>query len=171
MTSGNPFAAALLVATTFGSGSHGIRPARIEHAPHLLRVDTDVTVISGKLARPVFTHGLFRIGPLWFQVPSSNAPFHEWLLQARGRQAAVTLTTNGERFADAKNTQIVSGTPVHETVPSVSPIVHLMFLRDTVTGSAAVTFQTTDVLVGSRLETYMGDSHVASRVSVIIQIE
>jgi hypothetical protein len=170
MLSGNRFAAAALLVATFGSDVHGIGPTRIARSADVVRVETDVTVVSGRLTRPVFARGLFRIGPLWLQV-ASDAPFHDWLLRARGAQAAVTLTTNVERYVDAKNTQILSGTPLHETVPSVSPVVHLMLLQETVTGNIAVTFQTTDAAVASRLETYMANPADGWRVSVVVHLE
>ena len=171
MMSANLFAAAAFLVATFVSGVDAARPATLEHAAgDFAHVDQDVTVVSGKLARLVFTHGLFRIGPLWFRV-ASNAPLHAWLLHARGRQAAVTLTTNAERYADAENTQVVSGRPVHETVPSVSPVVHVMLLQEAVVGNIAATFQTTDANVASQLETYTANPGTGSRVSVVIHIE
>jgi len=163
------FAAACLVAA-LGSDGHGLRPARIARSADVARVDSDITLAYGKLARPPFRHGLFRVGSLWFQVPP-DAPFHDWLRHAQGGQAAVTLTTNAGRHIDAKNTRIFSGKPVHLTVPSVSPVVHLMSLREVVTGDIAVTLQTSDALVASRLETYMGNSVAESRVSIVIRVE
>ena len=170
MLSGNPFAAVAVLVAMFGSDVHGVRPARIAHSADVVRVDTDVTVVSGELTRPIFGRGLFRIGPLWLQV-ASDAPFHDWLLRARGYRTAVTLTTNAGRYADATNTKILSGKPLHETVPSVSPVVHLMLLQETVTGNIAVTFQTTDAVVAGRLESYMADPVAGSRVSVVIHLE
>jgi len=170
MISANPFTAAAFLAAALASGVDGMRPAMIGHSADRGRVDRDVTVVSGKLARPVFARGLFRIGSLWFQV-ASDAAFQDWLVHARGRQAAVTLTTNAERYVEAKNTKILSGTPVHETVPSVSPVVHVMLLQEPHIGNIAVTFQTTDALVASRLETCMANSRTGSRVSVVIQVE
>jgi len=170
MISANPFTAAAFLVATLASGVEGMRPPMLEHSAVLGRADGDVTVTSGKLARPMFARGLFRIGSLWFQV-APDAPFHDWLLNARGRQAAVTLTTNAERYVDAKNTRILSGTPVHETVPSVSPVVHVLLLQETLIGKTAVTFQTTDALVASRLETCTASSGAKSRVSVVIHVE
>jgi hypothetical protein len=170
MMSANPFAAAAFLVATFASSINGVRPAMIGHAADFARVETDVTVISGKLARPVFTRGLFCIGPLWFRV-ASDAPVHDWLLHARGRRTAVMLTTDAARYVDAENTRILSGKPVHETVPSVSPVAHLMLLQDTVIGDIAATFQTTDAVVASRLEAYMVNSGDRSRVSVVIRVE
>jgi hypothetical protein len=169
MITAHPFTAAAFLVATLASGVDGMRPAMIEHSSDLVRVDEDVTVISGKLSRPVFARGLFRIGSLWFQ--ASDAPFHDWLLNARGRQAAVTLTTNAERYVAAKNTKVLSGIPVHETVPSVSPVVHMMLLQETVVGNVAATFQTTDVLVARRLETCMANPGTGARVSVVIRVE
>lgn len=163
------FAAAFLVAA-LGSDGHSLRPAPIAGAADVARVASDITLASGKLARPRFRHGLFRVGPLWFQVPP-DAPFHDWLLRAQGGQAALTLTTSAARYIDAKNTRILSGKPLHETVPSVSPVVHLMSLREVVTGNIAVTLQTSDALVASRLETYMGNSIAESGVSIVIRVE
>lgn len=169
MINGIFFAAAFLVAA-LGSDGHGLRPARIAQATDRARVDSDITVVTGKLAHPVSRHGLFRVGPLWFQVPP-DAPLHDWLLHSRGGQAAVTLTTSAVRYVDAKNTRILTGKPIHETVPSVSPVVHLMLLQEVVPGNLAVTFQTTDPLVASRLETYMDNSGRESRVSIIVRVE
>ena len=168
MITGISFVTAFLVAA-LGSDGHGLRPARIAQSPDLARVDADITVVSGKLVRPVFTHGLFRVGPLWFQVPP-DAPFHDWLLHARGGQAAVTLTTSAVGYVDAKNTRILSGKPVHGTVPSVSPVVHLMLLQE-IAGNIAVRLQTTDALGASRLETYMDSSRAESGVSIVIRVE
>ena len=171
MLSAHPFAvAAFLVVAVFRPDAHGIWPARIEQSPDRVGGDTEVTVASGKLARPAFTSGLFRIGPLWFRV-APDAPFRDRLLHARGSQAAVTLTTNAERYIDAEHTTVVSGRPVHETVPSASPIVHLMLLQDVVTGGVAMTFQTTDAVVASRLENYTSNPGGRSRISVVIQVE
>jgi hypothetical protein len=165
-----PFIAAAFLVTTLASGVDGMRPPTIEHAADVGRVDEDVTVISGKLARPKFARGLFRIGSLWLQVPA-DAPFRDWLLSARGRQAAVTLTTNAERYTDAKNTRILSGTPVHETVPSATPVVHVMLLHGAAVGNVAAMFQTTDALVASRLETCAANAGTRSRISVVIHVE
>jgi len=165
-----PFTAAAFLVMTLASGADGMRPAMIEHSVDVGRVDRDVTVISGKLARPMFARGLFRIGSLWLQVPP-DAPFRDWLLDARGRQAAVTLTTNAERYIDAKNTRILSGTPVHETVPSVSPVVHVLLLQAADAGNVAVAFETTDRLVASRLETCAANSGTRSHISVVIHVE
>lgn len=112
------FAAAFLVAA-LGSDGHGVRPAPIAGSTDIARVASDIALASGKLARPRFRHGLFRVGPLWFQVPP-DAPFHDWLLRAQGGQAAL---------------------------------------------------QTSDALVASRLETYMGNSVAESRVSIVIRVE
>jgi len=165
-----PFVAAAFLVTTLASGVDGMRPATIEHAAGVGRADADVMVISGKLARPMFARGLFRIGSLWLQVPP-DAPFRDWLLSARGRQAAVTLTTNAERYTDAKNTRILSGTPVHETVPSATPVVHVMVLHEAAVGYVAAMFETTDAAVASRLETCTAAPGTRSRISVVIRVE
>jgi len=128
--------------------------------------DADVTVVSGKLAHHWLTNGLFRISDLCMQV-APNTQFHRWLSQGINRDVAIILTRNPDTFGDRDNVRILRGTLTHETAPTTSPIVHVMFLKDELTGSVgAVTFQTDDPVTARKFDVYDG-----ADASIIIEIK
>jgi hypothetical protein len=111
------------------------------------------------------TNDLFHIDDLWFRVEPDTA-FHRWLSQGVGNQAAITLTDEPGRFADVANVRILTGRLAHQTVPSASPVLHVLFLRDEVTESlGAVTFEAEDPVIAATFDLWAG-----VEVSVIVEI-
>jgi len=92
------------------------------------------------------------------------------------------MTAHPDRFADAKNVRILSGTLMHQTAPAPtpaaanvfgnlppgdSPIVHVLFLKDKLTGSlGAVTFETADLVTAAKFNDYDG-----TYLNIVIEIE
>ena len=127
--------------------------------------DADVTVVSGKLAHHWLTDELFHIGDLWMQV-APNTQFHRWLSQGINRGVAIILTRKPDTFGDRDNARILRGTMMHGTSPRTSPIVHIMFLKDELTGSVgAVTFETDDPVLARTF-----DAFDDGEVGIIIEI-
>ena len=126
----------------------------------------DVTVASGKLAHHDFTNDLFRIDELWMQV-TPDTQFHRWLSQGINGKVSVVLTTHPDRFGDRPTIRILSGKLMHETAPHMSPIVHMIFLRDELTGSVgAVTFETDDRSTAQKFDAFDDDD-----ISIVIEIK
>jgi hypothetical protein len=126
----------------------------------------DVIVVSGDLAHHAATNDLFHIGELWMQV-APNTQFHRWLSQERKRSVAVILTTSPDRYGDPDTARILTGTLMHETAPGSSPIVHVMFLQDELTGTTGpITFETGDPITARKFDAF--DGHT---VSVIIAFQ
>lgn len=128
--------------------------------------DKEVSVASGTLVHHELTDDLFHIDNLWMKVKPDTA-FHRWMMQGVDRTASVILTTNPARFLDADNVRILPGRLMHNTTPDADgPPMHVLFLRDELTGSlGAVTFQTGDPAIVKKVEPYCD-----TPVSVIIQI-
>ena len=126
---------------------------------------TEVTVVSGDLVHHALTNDLFHIGDLWMKV-KPDTEFHRWLSQGIDRKVTITLTPNADRFADAKDTRILRGSLMHETAPNATPVVHILFLKDELTGSVgAVTFETADSETATKF-----DSYDDADVSIVIEI-
>jgi len=135
-------------------------PARADAPPR-----QDVTLIAGKLAHHRLTNDLFHINGLWMRVEHGTV-FHRWLLRASGREVAIAMTDNPSRFADLPDVRILSGRLIHQTVPSATPIVHIVFLTDSRTGTiGAVKFETKDRLIAA-----LFDEWSDSEVSVVIDM-
>jgi hypothetical protein len=104
----------------------------------------DVIVVSGELVHHRATNELFHIDELWMQV-TPDTVFHRWLSQGIDREVSIILTRNPERYGDFSNVRILSGRLMHITVPSVSPVMHVLYVEDQETGALSpVTFQTDD---------------------------
>jgi len=139
----------------------------------------DVTIAAGKLSRR--SSELFRIDELWIRV-AEDTEFHRWLSQGIDEQVAIILTTNTARLADESGARILTGRLIHETAPAVTPntvdqvgqlpsgnlpMVHIVFLRDELTGTlGAVTLQTADAVTASKFEGFDD-----ARVSIVIRIK
>lgn len=127
--------------------------------------DADVTVVSGQLAHHRLTNDLFHINDLWMQV-TPDTQFHRWLSQGINRDVVILLTATPGKFGDRDNVRILSGKLMHGTAPATSPIVHVMFLEDELTGSiGAVTFQTDDSVTARKFDAFDDED-----VSIIIEI-
>ena len=133
---------------------------------YLQSMQTEVTLVSGTLTHHALTNDLFHIGDLWMHV-IPNTEFHGWLSEGIGREVAIVLTPHADRFADVKGVRILTGTLIHDTQPNAAPIVHVLFLKDLMTGAfSAVTFQTTDL---GLVKTF--DRFDNAEVSLVIQIK
>jgi mono/diheme cytochrome c family protein len=133
---------------------------------YLESLQTEVTIVSGTLAHHRLTNDLFHIGDLWMHV-QPNTEFSRWLSQGIDRPVAIILTPHADQFADVTGVRILTGTLIHDTQPTASPIVHELFLKDLTTGAfSAVTFQTTDLGLVNKFERFDN-----AEVSVIIQIK
>jgi hypothetical protein len=128
--------------------------------------DKEVAVATGTLVHHELTDDLFHIDNLWMKVKPGTA-FHRWMMQGVDRTAFVIVTTNPERFLDADNVRILPGRLMHNTTPDEDgPPMHLLFLKDELTGSlGAVTFQTDDPAIVKKVEPFCD-----TRISVIIGI-
>ncbi len=123
-------------------------------------------VASGSLVHHRATNSLFHIGDLWMRV-SPDTVFHRWLSQGIDHPVAIILTTNPARFADEKNTRILTGTLVDDTAPNATPVIHILFIEDERTHQVSpVTFETTDRLIASRF-----DAYDEAEVSIVIQLQ
>ena len=154
----------------------GLGAARI-----LAAEDAEVIVASGTLDDQFLADALFHIGEFWMRVPPDTV-FHRWLSQGIGRKVVIMLTTNPARFADAKNVRILSGTLMHTTAPNPDPVtsnvigrlpsgnvpvVHVLFLKDELTGSlGAVTFETADLVTAAKFHAYDD-----AQINIVIEIE
>lgn len=130
--------------------------------------DADVIVVSGKLAHHRLTDELFHIGDLWMQVVP-DTQFHRWLSQGIDRHVVVTLTATPATFADRDRdtARILRGALMHGTSPNTSPIVHIIFLKDELSGSVgAVTFETNDPVIAKKF-----DAFDDGEVGIIIEIK
>jgi hypothetical protein len=124
----------------------------------------NVTVASGKLAHHFLTNDLFHIDNLWIEV-TSDTVFHRWLSRGINDKVTITLTANPEPFGDRANVRILSGILIHELAPGVTPIVHVMFLKDEQTGTlSAVTFETDDPVTALKF-----DGYDDKEVSIVIE--
>ena len=139
----------------------------------------DVTIAAGKLSRR--SSELFRIDELWIRV-AEDTEFHRWLSQGIDEEVAIVITANTARLADEPGARILTGQLIHETAPAVTPntvdqvgqlpsgnlpMVHIVFLRDDVTGTlGAVTLQTADAVTASKF-----DGFDDARVSIVIRIK
>lgn len=142
----------------------------------------DVIVASGKLHGQFLADALFNVGEeFWMRVPS-DSEFNRWLSQGLKRPVVIRLTTDPARFADVKNMRILSGTLIHNTAPTPTPVttdrvgrlpegnmsfVHVLFLKDELTGSfGPITFETADRVTASKFEPYDG-----AHVNIVILID
>lgn len=153
--------AAIVVLTVAGFRAATPVAARTQRA--------DVTVASGDLDHLRLADDLFHIHDLWIRV-AAGTEFHRWLSQGIDREAAIILTTNADRVGDDRNVRILSGRLIHQTAPNPTPsstdavgalppgnlsVVHILYLRDDLTGSlGAVAFQTSDFATASRFDAY-----------------
>jgi hypothetical protein len=142
--------------------------------------DSETIAASGTLRSQPLAGDIFSIGEFWMRVPA-NTEFNRWLSQGTNRTVVVTLTANPARFADAKNTRILSGTLMHGTAPKPTPaatdvigrlpegnlpFVHVLFLKDPLTGTLGpVTFETADFATAAKFEPY-DDIHI----NIVIEI-
>lgn len=95
-----------------------------------------------------------------------HTAFHRWIVQGAGNRAAIALTDDAARFADVPDVRILTGRLMHQTAPSASPVLHMLFLKDDVTGSlGAVTFETKDPVIAQTF-----DRWADVNVSIIIEI-
>jgi hypothetical protein len=147
---------------------------------HMAAADTDVVVASGTLDGQLLGKSLFHIGAFWIRVPA-NTEFYRWLSQGLDHHVVITLTTNVRRFGDEKNLRILSGTLIQETAPAPTPnttnvvgslpegdlpFVHILFLKDEVTGTlGAATFETADFVTASKFNG-LDNKHV----DIVIQL-
>ncbi len=127
--------------------------------------NTDVTVASGKLEHHFLTNDLFHIDKLWMEV-KSDTEFHRWLSQGINGKVSIVVTTNPEKFGDRPNVRILTGKLIHQLAPSLTPIVHMMFLYDEVLEAlGAVTFETDDPVTARKFDGF--DDKV---VSIVIEL-
>lgn len=125
----------------------------------------DLTLASGTLTHHVLTNDLFHVASLWMRV-RPETEFHRWLSQGIDRQVTVILTTNADRFEDVENVRILRGPLICETAPDATRIVHIVFVRDELTGSPGpITFETGDSIVARAFDAYED-----ADVSIVIQI-
>jgi hypothetical protein len=162
----------LLLAVGFGLAADGraqqaapVAPPVILSGPDVFRL-SEVMIVSGAMAHHRLTDDLFRIDGLWLNV-TPGTEFHRWLSLGIDRNVSVILTPHPDRFADVKGVRILTGTMIHNTAPSASPIVHEAFLKDLTTGAlSAVTFETTDVAVAKTFDYYDN-----AEVSIVIEVK
>jgi len=125
-----------------------------------------IEVVHGQLEHHRFMNALFHIGDLWMQV-SPGTEFHRWLLRGAGRPAAISVTADPADLDDLPNVRILPGRLNHQTAPSLDPVVHILFLRDEVTGTlGAVTFETEDRIIADAFDA-CGDV----KIGIVIEIE
>jgi hypothetical protein len=125
----------------------------------------DLPVVCGSLVHSEETSDLFHVGELWMQVPAGTA-FHRWLSQGVQRQVAVMLTSGPDQYGDEPDVKILTGTLHHNTAPTGTATVHVVFMRDELTGTLGpITFETTSFDLASRFAPYAGKP-----VSVVIHI-
>ena len=125
----------------------------------------DVVVVSGELEHHRATNSLFHIDELWMQV-TPDTQFHRWLSQGIDKDVAIILTRNPDRYGDRENVRILSGRLMHITVPSASPVMHVLYIEDQETGAMSpITFQTDDPALARKFDPF--DDRDAS---IIIEI-
>jgi hypothetical protein len=125
-----------------------------------------IEVVHGKLGHHRSTNALFHIGDLWMQV-SPGTEFHRWLLRGAGRPATISVTADPADLDDLPNVRILTGRLTHQTAPSLDPVVHILFLRDEVTGAlGAVTFETEARIIAAAFDA-CGDA----QIGIVIEIE
>ena len=143
--------------------------------------DVEVVVASGTLEGQFLASALFHIDEFWMRV-GPDTEFHRWLSQGLDRKVVILLTTQPARFDDVKNVRILSGTLIHETTPTFtsaatnvigrfpegdSSFVHVLFLKDEITGSiGAVTFETADRVTADNFDAYAN-----RHINIVIVIE
>jgi hypothetical protein len=141
--------------------------ACVPRSTHIATVpfDGDGVVIVGTLAHHRLSNDLFRIDRLWMRVEPDTL-FHRWLLDGAGRVAAIGLTTDPGRFADVPNVRILTGRLIHQTAPTATPLLHVLFLEDPLSGFLGpITFETQDPIVAHTF-----DRWADAEVSVIVEI-
>ena len=152
----------LLAALPAGISTHAVAPA-------------DVTLAEGKLEHHRISNELFKIDELWLRV-AADTEFHRWLSQGINHTVAIALTTNTGRLVDETGARILTGRLMHETAPNPTPMpvdvvgqlppgnlptVHIVFLRDELTGTiGAVTLQTSDRETAAKFDG-LDDAHVS----------
>jgi hypothetical protein len=125
----------------------------------------DVPVACGRLAQDRSHVNLFHVGELWLHAPTGSI-MNRWLLQAADAQVAVTLTSRPDTYGDSPDVKILTGTLQHNTAPRGLATIHIVFMRDEVTGTIGpVTFETTTFGVASRFDRYTGKN-----VSIVIRV-
>jgi hypothetical protein len=143
--------------------------------------DTETIVASGKLDDEFLARALFHIGEFWIRVPP-DTEFNRWLSQGIDHQIIIRIMSDPARYADAKNTRILSGTLMHSTAPNPTPattdavgrlpngdlpVVHVLFLKDEVTGIfSAVNFETADFATVAKF-----DAFDDKPISIVIEID
>lgn len=143
--------------------------------------DADVVVASGTLRGQFLAEALFHIDEFWISVPA-DTEFNRWLSRGLGHTVVVRLMTDPSRFADVKDVRVLGGTLMHglapvatpNTVDAVgrvpagdSPVVHILFLRNDLTGSfSPVTFQTADLVTAAKFDAYDD-----APINIVIQIQ
>ena len=140
----------------------------------------NVIVASGKLDDRFLDDALFHIGEFWMRV-APNTEFRRWLAQGTHRTVVISLMTNPAQFVDARNVRILVGTLMNETASNPtpmttdvvgrlpegnSPLVHILFLRDELSGRlSAVTFETSDRDTAAKFAPYDG-----TNIGIVIAI-
>jgi len=72
----------------------------------------------------------------------ADTEFHRWLSQGIDREVAIILAANVERFADARDVRILTGSLIHGTAPRGTSTIHILFMCDEVTQSVGpITFE------------------------------
>jgi hypothetical protein len=122
----------------------------------------DIVVVSGELEH---RNQLLHIDDFWMQV-APETQFYRWLSQGLHKDVTIILTRNPGRYDDREDVRILSGRLMHQTVPSESPVMHVLFLQDEETGTiGAVTFQTDDQVIARKFDPF--DDRA---VSIVIEI-
>jgi hypothetical protein len=127
--------------------------------------DSDIVAVSGELEHHRMSNSLFHIDDFWMRV-APDTQFHRWLSQGIDREVSIILTRNPDSYGDRENVRILSGRLMHQTVPSESPVMHVLFLQDEETGTiGAVTFQTDNPVIARKFDPFDDRG-----VSIIIEI-
>lgn len=125
----------------------------------------DVPVACGRLAQDRSPDNLFHVGELWLHAPRGSV-MDRWLSQAANGQVAVTLTSHPDVYGDQSNVKILTGTLQHNTAPYGLATIHIVFMRDEVTGTLGpITFETTAFGVASQFDRYTGKD-----VSIVVRV-
>src|SRR5689334_11244738 len=125
----------------------------------------DVPVVCGRLTQDRSHDNLFRVGELWLHARRGSV-MDRWLSQAANRRVVVTLTSHPDAYGDRANVKILTGTLQHNTAPRGMTTIHIVFMRDEMTGTLGpITFETTAFNVASRFDRYTGKD-----VSIVVRV-
>jgi hypothetical protein len=122
-------------------------------------------IASGTLEHHALTNDLFRIDDFWMRV-TPDTEFHRWLSQGVDHHASITLTTAPERYRDAKDVRILTGTLIHNTAIDAMVVAHILYVQDPETRALSpITFET---VVSSTARKW--DEFDNGEVSVVIKV-